>query len=34
LFERGFIALAVAFVLLVIAQRIFARFENRMPERL
>ena len=34
LFERGFIALAIAFVLLVVAQRIFAKFENRMPERL
>jgi ABC-2 type transport system permease protein len=34
LFLRGFVALAVAFVLLVIAQRIFAKFENRMPERL
>jgi hypothetical protein len=34
LFERGLIALAAAVVLLVIAQRIFARFENKMPERL
>jgi ABC-2 type transport system permease protein len=34
IFERGLIALAVAFVLLVIAQRIFARYENKMPERL
>jgi hypothetical protein len=34
LFTRGFVALAGAFVLLVIAQRIFNRFENKMPERL
>ena len=34
LFMRGFIALGVALVLLVIAQRIFAHFENRIPERL
>ncbi|MEO6509908.1 MAG: ABC transporter [Nocardioides sp.] len=34
LFERGFIALAVAFVFLLCAQRIFAKFENKMPERL
>jgi ABC-2 type transport system permease protein len=34
LFTRGFIALAGAFVLLAIAQRIFSRFENKMPERL
>ncbi len=34
LFARGWIALGVALVLLVIAQRVFARFENRIPERL
>ena len=34
LFTRGFIALAAAFVLLLIAQRIFTHFENRIPERL
>lgn len=34
LFQRGLIALLAALVLLVIAQRIFARFENKMPERL
>jgi ABC-2 type transport system permease protein len=34
LFTRGFVALAVALVLLVIAQRIFTRFENKIPERL
>jgi ABC-2 type transport system permease protein len=34
LFTRGFVALGGAFVLLVIAQRIFSKFENKMPERL
>ena len=34
LFTRGFIALAVALVLLVVAQRIFTHFENKIPERL
>ena len=34
LIARGWIALGVALLLLVIAQRIFARFENRIPERL
>ena len=34
LFQRGLIALVAACVLLVIAQRIFARYENKMPERL
>jgi ABC-2 type transport system permease protein len=34
LFTRGFIALAGALVLLVVAQKIFTHFENRIPERL
>ncbi len=34
LFTRGFIALAGALVLLLIAQKIFSRFENKIPERL
>jgi ABC-2 type transport system permease protein len=34
LIQRGWIALGIALVLLVIAQRVFARFENRIPERL
>jgi ABC-2 type transport system permease protein len=34
LFERGFIALVAAVVLLVIAQKIFSRYENKIPERL
>ena len=34
LFARGWIALGLALVLLVIAQLVFARFENRIPERL
>jgi ABC-2 type transport system permease protein len=34
LFTRGLIALAAALVLLVVAQKVFARFENKIPERL
>jgi ABC-2 type transport system permease protein len=34
LFERGLIALVAAIVLLFIAQGIFNKFENKMPERL
>ncbi len=34
LFMRGFIALAAGAVMLVIAQKIFTRFENKIPERL
>jgi len=34
LLMRGWIALFAALLLLVIAQRVFARFENRIPERL
>ena len=34
LFTRGFIALGLALVLLVVAQRIFNHFETKMPERL
>jgi ABC-2 type transport system permease protein len=34
LYERGFIALICAFVLLVIAQFVFTKFENKIPERL
>jgi len=34
LFERGFIALAGALVLLFIAQKVFTRFENKIPERI
>jgi len=32
--ERGLITLAACLVLLVIAQRIFTRLENKLPERL
>lgn len=34
LFTRGFVALGVAIVLLFVAQMIFTRFENKIPERL
>jgi ABC-2 type transport system permease protein len=34
LFERGFIALVVGIVLLFVAQKIFTRLENKIPERL
>jgi ABC-2 type transport system permease protein len=34
LFMRGFVALGVALLLVVLAQRIFTHFENRIPERL
>ena len=34
LFTRGFVALAAALVLLLIAQKIFAKFENKIPERI
>ena len=34
LFARGFIALGIGVVLLVVAQRVFNHFENKMPERL
>jgi ABC-2 type transport system permease protein len=34
LFARGFISLAVALLLLIIAQKVFTRFENKIPERL
>jgi len=34
LFTRGFIALGAALVLLLIAQKIFTKFENKIPERL
>ena len=34
LFTRGFIALGAALVLLVIAQLVFTKFENKIPERL
>lgn len=34
LFLRGFIALAVSAVLMVIGQLVFSRLENKMPERL
>jgi ABC-2 type transport system permease protein len=34
LFERGFIALVLGVVLLFVAQKIFTRFENKIPERL
>ena len=34
LFTRGLIMLAVSLVLLVLAQRIFARLEAKVPERL
>jgi ABC-2 type transport system permease protein len=34
LFERGFIALAVGIIMLVVAQKIFTHFENKIPERL
>ena len=32
--RRGFIALGIGVVLLVVAQWIFNHFENKMPERL
>jgi ABC-2 type transport system permease protein len=32
--ERGVITLGACLVLLVIAQRIFTRLENKLPERL
>ncbi len=34
LYTRGWIALAAAVVLLVVAQKVFTRFENKIPERL
>jgi ABC-2 type transport system permease protein len=34
LFTRGFIALGAAMVILVVAQLVFTRFENKIPERL
>lgn len=34
LFERGFIALGIGIVLVFLAQRVFAKFEKRIPERL
>ncbi len=34
LFTRGFIALGAALVMLLIAQKIFTHFENKIPERL
>ncbi len=34
LFTRGFIALGAAVVILVLAQLVFSRFENKIPERL
>ena len=34
LFERGFIAFGIGIVLVFLAQRVFARFEKRIPERL
>ena len=34
LFQRGFIALAVGIIMLLVAQRIFTHFENKIPERL
>jgi len=34
LFTRGWIALAAALVMLLVAQKIFTHFENRIPERL
>ena len=34
LFKRGFIALAVGIIMLLVAQRIFTHFENKIPERL
>lgn len=34
LYAYGFLALGIALLLLLIAQRIFTRFENRIPERL
>jgi ABC-2 type transport system permease protein len=32
--ERGVITLGACLVLLVVAQRIFTRLENKLPERL
>ena len=34
LFTRGFIALGAALVILVVAQLVFTKFENKIPERL
>jgi ABC-2 type transport system permease protein len=34
LFTRGFIALGASMVILVLAQLVFTRFENKIPERL
>ena len=34
LFQRGFIALGISIVLLVVSQVVFRRFEQRIPERL
>ena len=34
LFARGFVALFASMVLMVIAQKVFSRLENKMPERL
>jgi len=34
LFIRGFIALGMGLVLLIIAQRVFNHWETKMPERL
>jgi len=34
LFTRGFVALGAALVMLLIAQKIFTHFENKIPERL
>jgi ABC-2 type transport system permease protein len=34
LFTRGLVALAAALLLLVVAQKVFTRFENKIPERL
>jgi ABC-2 type transport system permease protein len=34
LFTRGFIALGASLVILVLAQLVFTRFENKIPERL
>ncbi len=34
LFQRGLIALAVGLIMLLVAQKIFTHFENKIPERL
>ena len=34
LFAFGFLALGIAAVMLLVGQRVFARFENRIPEQL